>query len=104
MAFQIKANPTFDMALTLVGQGREQKLNLVVKHMTAKAYLEMLEKVRKEELSTADAILTFTESWDADMELGKKAVELLAQHQPGADWAILTGYRDALQVARKGNA
>lgn len=103
MAFQIKANPSFDMALTLAGQGREQKLNLTVKHMRGQAYLDLLEEVRKEQKTPAEAILVFAEKWDADMELSKEALQLLADEQPGADWAILTGYRDALQVARKGN-
>ena len=101
--FQIKAEPTFDASLTIVGQGREQKLNVTFKHKTRAYYLAMLEKVSKGELKPTDALLSIIDKWDADAELSAKSLVLLQEQQPGADWAILSGYGDALAVARKGN-
>lgn len=101
--FKIEANPTFDACLTITGQGREQKLNVTFRHMTRTAYAEMLQAVAKEEISVADAIVSMIEKWDADLDLTVESVKLLQDHQPGADWAIITGYGDALTVARKGN-
>ena len=101
--FAIKANPTFDASLTIVGQGREQQLNVTFKHKPRADYLAMLEKVGSGKLKSADALLSIIEKWDADAELSAKSIALLQEEQPGADWAILSGYGDALAVARKGN-
>jgi hypothetical protein len=51
----------------------------------------------------AAAILEVVEKWDADVDLSTEAIALLQEQQPGADWAILSSYGDALKVARKGN-
>src|SRR5690348_562611 len=101
--FSIKANPTFDASLTIVGQGREQQLNVTFKHKPRKEYLDLLEKVGKGDVSVADALLSLIAKWDADAELSAESIESLQESQPGADWAILSGYGEALAVARKGN-
>jgi hypothetical protein len=101
--FKIAANSTFDASLTIVGQGREQKLNVTFRHKMQDDHLAMLEKISSGELKTEDAILDIVEKWDADAELSAESIKLLQQQQPGADWAILSGYGQALAVARKGN-
>lgn len=101
--FKIKADPTFDATLTIVGQGREQKLNVTFKHKPRAEYVELLEKVGKGETPVADALLSLLAKWDADAELSAKSLALLQEEQPGADWAILSAYGEALAVARKGN-
>lgn len=101
--FKIKADPTFDVSLALTGQGRKQTLNLTYRHMLRKEYLAMLESVSKGKKSASDAVLALVEKWDADAELNKQSVELLQEHQPGADWAIVTAYGEALSVEREKN-
>lgn len=101
--FQIKANPTFDATLTITGQGREQKLALTFRHMTRSEYLDLLQNIGEGKTKPADAVLDLVEKWEADMPLEAASVDLLEEHQPGASWAIITGYQDALTVARKGN-
>lgn len=101
--FQVIPNPTFAATLTIVGQGREQKLNLVYRHTTIDEYSAKLQSLGKGELSLADVVLDIVESWEADMELSKEGIDLLQQHQPGCAAAILSGYGDASMVARKGN-
>lgn len=103
MTFKIKANPTFEATLTLVGQGREQKLKLTFRHMTRSAYGELLKAVGEGDKSVEDAVLAAVEAWDADTALAAEAVRDLDEQQPGATWAILSAYGDALGVARKGN-
>jgi hypothetical protein len=100
--FKIEANPTFEACLTIVGQGREQQLNVTFKHKTRAAYLELLENVGKGDVSVPDALLSLIDKWDADADLSAKSIELLQENQPGADWAILSGYGEALAVSRKG--
>ncbi len=101
--FKIKADPTFDANIVIVGQGREQTMNVTFKHMLRDDYSALLQKVADGKMDSADAILKLVEKWDADAELSKANVKLLCEHQPGADWAIITGYSEALTVARKGN-
>lgn len=101
--FTIKAPESFEATLTIVGQGREQKLGLTFRHKTKSAYLQMIEDIRDEKLSPADAIVEIVIKWDADVEFSKESVTLLQENQPGSDWAIITGYGDALGVTRKGN-
>lgn len=101
--FKIAANPTFDAALTIVGQGREQKLNVTFKHKPRAEYLALLESVGKGETPVSDALLSLLAKWDADAELSAESLALLQEEQPGADWAILSAYGEALAVARKGN-
>lgn len=101
--FKIKADPTFDACLTIVGQGREQKLNVTFRHKTRSEYSDMLEEMAAGKLDVADALLDLLDKWDADAELGKESVKALQEQQPGVDWAIITAYGDALKVARKGN-
>lgn len=101
--FKVKADPTFAASLNIVGQGREQTLNVVFKHKTRTEYAEMLERMSKGKLSSVDALLALLDSWDADMELSRESVAALQEHQPGVDWAIIQTYGEALTVARKGN-
>lgn len=101
--FKIKADPTFDASLTIVGQGREQTLKVTFRHKTRTEYADMLQAMSKGKLDTPSAILQLVEKWEADAELNKENVKALCDHQPGADWAIITGYGEALTVARKGN-
>ncbi len=101
--FKIAAEPTFDASLTIVGQGREQTLNVTFNAMPASEYRQMFKDISDGSLAVPDALLRILKSWDADAELSKATLEKLQDHQPGSDWAILTGYGDALAVARKGN-
>jgi hypothetical protein len=101
--FHIDASPTFEGDITIIGQGREQTLHVTFKHMEKSKYLDLLEKVRDGKVAPADAILKLIGKWDADGELSKKSIQRLAEQQPGADWAIISGYGDALGVSRKGN-
>jgi len=101
--FKIKADPTFDACLTIVGQGREQQLNVTFKHKSKADYLAMLEKVGNGDVKPVDALLSIIEKWDADADLSAKSIAMLQEEQPGADWAILAGYGEALAVSRKGN-
>jgi hypothetical protein len=101
--FKLKADPTFNASLTIVGQGREQKLNVTFRHRSRAEYLAMLDKLSKGEIDAADALLDILEKWDADADLTRENILLLQENQPGADLAILQGYGEALAVARKGN-
>lgn len=101
--FTIKANPTFDASLTIVGQGREQKLNVTFRHMARADYLSLLENVSKGDTTVSEALIALIEKWDADADLSAASIALLQEQQPGADWAILSAYGEALAVARKGN-
>jgi Domain of unknown function (DUF1789). len=101
--FHINAKPTFDADLVFTGQGREQTLHVTFKHKTRTEYLAMLEKIRDDKLSVADALLSIVEKWDADEKLSAASIAKLQDQQPGIDFAIITGYGDALAVARKGN-
>lgn len=101
--FSIEPNPTFKASLTLIGQGREQVLNVVYRHKPRSEYIALLESVRSGETSAADALLNLVESWDADGPLDAETIAKLQEAQPGVDWAIVSGYTEALTVARKGN-
>ena len=101
--FKINSEPKFEAALTIVGQGREQTLNLTCKHKDKSEYQALLQSIRDGKTTPADAVLQLVEKWDADAELNADSINRLAEQQPGADWAILEGYWHALVVARKGN-
>jgi len=105
--FKIKSNPTFPATLTLVGQGVEQKLNLVYRHRTKEERQALLDSLMEEgaafEQRISAAVLDVVESWDADAELDSNGLELLDQYQPGAVLAIWRGYFEAMMVSRKGN-
>lgn len=101
--FKIKSEPTFAATLTIVGQGREQKLPLVFRHRTRTQYADLLKGVAESTKTLEAAVLDVVDSWEADGELSEDTLKLLDEHQPGACWAILTGYQQALAVARKGN-
>jgi hypothetical protein len=101
--FKVKAPETFAATLTMKGQGREQKLKLVYRHRQRSAYAELMKDLADGKKDTAQAILELVESWEADAELDVETLRALAEDQPGTDWAILTGYGEALAVARKGN-
>lgn len=101
--FSIEPNPTFKASLVITGQGREQTLNVVYRHKPRSEYITLLEKVRAGDVPVADALLQLVESWDADAPLDADTITKLQESQPGIDWAIVSGYTDALTVARKGN-
>ncbi|WP_313319962.1 phage tail assembly chaperone [Stenotrophomonas sp.] len=101
--FKVKAPEMFDAILTIVGQGREQKLKLKYRHLLKDAYKELVDKLAGGELTPAQVILDMVAEWDADMDLDIEGVELALQNQIGLDTAIIYGYVQAIQVARKGN-
>ena len=105
--FKIKTNPTFPATLTIVGQGVEQKLNLVYRHRTKDEREALLESLREDgapfDQRLRAAVLDVVETWDADAELDSNGLDLLDQYQPGAVLAIWRGYFDAITVSRKGN-
>ncbi|AUI05873.1 MULTISPECIES: phage tail assembly chaperone [Stenotrophomonas] len=101
--FQVKAPESFKSTLTIVGHGREQKLNLTYRHLSVADYASLLERLGDDTLSVAQAILDIVMDWDADVALDTAGVELALQQQAGLDGAIIGGYTQALQVARKGN-
>lgn len=101
--FKIDSEPTFKASLTIVGQGREQVLNLVYRHKPRSEYLTLLEDLRANKVQVTDAILQLVESWDADGPLDADTITKLQEAQPGVDWAIVSGYTEALTVARKEN-
>lgn len=101
--FKIQPAPTFEASITIVGQGREQKLEATFVAFTRTEYGELLKKIADGEAEPADVVLKIMQKWNADGPLDKATINLLDEHQPGACWAILTGYGQALTVARKGN-
>lgn len=101
--FHIDAAPTFDSEINIIGQGREQTLKVTFRHMPKSEYIALLGDVRDGKLEPSAAILKMLEKWDADADLSRESIDRLAEQQPGADWAIITAYSDALGVARKGN-
>lgn len=101
--FKIESDPKFDACFTIVGQGREQKLNVTCNAVTRSDYADKLKAIADGECDVADVVLSLIAKWDADAPLEKASIEKLEDHQPGACWAILTGYGQALTVARKGN-
>lgn len=103
MTYQIRSNPTFPASLTLVGQSRKQKLNLVFKHKTQEERDAMYDQLQSGEKDLIDILLEVIESWDADVELDRAGLTLLQQHQPGADFGILNGYGQALRVEQEKN-
>lgn len=103
MAFIIKANPTIDATVTIVGQGRKQKLSLTFRHKTGDEYDALMERLKNGEISTAELLVELIEKWDADMPLEEASINVLRQHQPGADLAIMQAYNEALKVEREKN-
>lgn len=101
--FKINANPTIDATLEIIGQGRKQQLAITFRHMTADAYSELLGKIGNSDIDAATAIMQLVEKWDADSDLSIESIKQLQQQQPGADWAIISGFSEALKVERKGN-
>lgn len=101
--FTIEANPTFKASLVLVGQGREQTLNVTYRHKDTDEFRALMDAVAKEEKTVAAALLELVESWDADAELNADTIAKLQKAQPGVDWAIVEGYSRSVVVARKGN-
>lgn len=101
--FKVKAPEVFEATLTIVGQGREQKLKLKYRHLLKDAYKALVEKLAGGEITAAQVILDMVSEWDADVDLDTEGVELALQHQIGLDTAIIHGYAQSIQVARKGN-
>ena len=101
--FKIQGDPTIPANVIIVGQGKEQTLELVYHRIPLSRYSEMLAKLGEGALAPSDAVLELVESWKADAPLNAESLGLLREHQPGAEAAIITAYGDALRVARKGN-
>lgn len=101
--FNIKAPERFPADIVLVGQGRKQTLKLVFKAMPRTEYTALLDDIKDGRKDAADGLLELIESWEADMPLSKESLSLLEEHQPGAQWALVTGYGQALVVTRQGN-
>lgn len=101
--FTVKAPETIPATLTITGQGREQKLELVYRAKTRDEYQEQVAKLQKGEVSIAEVIVDLVASWNADVEVDAAGVALIQQEQPGLDLAILLAYGDAHTVNRKGN-
>jgi hypothetical protein len=101
--FEVKAPETIPTTITVVGQGREQKLALVYKTKTRDEYQALLEKLREGKAAMVDVLLELVDSWQADIPLDRDGILLLQQQQPMCDYAILLGYGDAHTVSRKGN-
>ena len=103
MTFQVKANPTFDAEIIIVGQGREQKLMVTFRHMTRSAYSELIRATVEGGGSDSDIAVRILDKWDADVPLDAAGLGLLDDHQPGAVRAIIESYGEALSVARRKN-
>lgn len=101
--FNTKAAPTFQGSITIIGQGREQKLEGTMKHMSSDAYGQLFAGLANGTIKPEQAILDIFEQWNADRPLTPDGVREVLQDMPGFDWAVVTGYGDALTVARKGN-
>lgn len=104
--FKIQPNPTFEASVTIVSHGEEQKLNLTFRAKPVKEYqalLTSLDKPKDLSAAMADVFLALVEKWDADMELGKDAVQALNDHRPGAVWKVIEAYGEQMIAARSGN-
>ncbi len=101
--FDVKPPETFKATLTIVGQGREQKLPVVFRHKTRTEYADLLKEVAEGKVADVDAVMALVDSWDANADLDAATLKALDDSQPGSLWAIVTGYGQALGVARKGN-
>lgn len=102
--FKIQQEPKFEASVTIIGQGREQTLNLTFRAKPRSEYTKLLEALDYAKPDTAvDAVVALVEAWDADAPVSKESVAMLADHQPGAEWAIIHAYTEALAVAKKGN-
>lgn len=101
--YEIMAPETIATTLTMVGQGREQKLRLVYRHKTLDEYGALLDDLREGRITPTQGVMVLVESWEASMPLSEQTLATLNQQQPGAVWAIVEGYGQSLAVARKGN-
>lgn len=103
MTFKIKSNPTIDATITIVGQGREQQLSVTYRHKTSKEYEALMKQLEAGEISISGLLLALVEKWDADLPVSKESIDLLCEHQPGADLAIASAFNEAIRVERKKN-
>lgn len=101
--FTIKANPTFPATITIVGQARKQKLEVVFRHKLRDEAEALLTAFATDKKSARDIVLDIVDSWDADMVLDATGLDALQQNQPGALEAILAAWSTGLRVAREGN-
>jgi hypothetical protein len=99
--FKIKQDPTFPGTIKLASMGREQVLEVTFRAKTASEYEKLAGN--KADKRGEEAFLALVESWNADMPLDKESVALLNEHQPGAAWAVVLHYGEALMASRKGN-
>lgn len=104
MTFITKAPPTFEGSITITGQGRAQKLDCVFRHMLQDDYGKMFQGLASGSVKPEDAILRVVVSWNADRPLTAEGVREILQDMPAFDWALLTGYGQALTVSREGNS
>jgi hypothetical protein len=101
--FEVKAPETIPATLTIKGQGREQKLELVYHTKTRDEYQELVSKLQKGEASVSEVIIELVASWNANVGVDAAGIAEIQQEQPGLDLAILLAYGDAHSVGRKGN-
>lgn len=101
--FTVQAPDTFKAVLTIVGHGREQKLNLTYRHFDADGYQALFKSLAAGEKTPVDALLELVAEWDADVALDAAGIRYAEQQQIGLVLAIIQGYHDSIAVARKGN-
>lgn len=101
--FKIDAEPRIPASLTIVGQARTQTLKLVYRHRSKGEYASLMERLAKGEIDLVDAVLDVVESWEADGPLDRVTLVRLQEQQPGADFAILNGFGEAIAVERRKN-
>ncbi len=103
MGFNTKPSPTFPGTITITGQGVQQVLNVTFRHKTKTRYGEIFAGLADGTIQPEDAVMEVVEKWDADRELTPQGIRAIMEDLPGFDWAVLTGYGEALTVGRKGN-
>jgi hypothetical protein len=96
--FKIEQEPTFPGSIKIVSLGREQTMEVTFRAKTRTQYQDILK-----EKSGEEAFLELVETWNVDAPLDKSGVAKLEEHQPGAVWAVIAHYGEALLAARKGN-
>lgn len=99
--FKIKQDPTFPGSIKLVSMGREQTLKVTFRSKTADEYEALVKNT--DDTKGEKAFFALVESWEADLPYNEESIATLNQHQPGAVWAVVLHYGEALMAARKGN-
>lgn len=94
---------TFLGSITIICKGREQKLEGTMVHMSHDEYKALFAGLADGSIKSAAAVLQIFKEWNADRPLTLEGVSAIMQDMPGIDWAIVTGYGEALTATRKGN-